>query len=198
MSRYPRRLGLLLVCMLAAGCSAMNDVVPDSVTGAFDREGVGVPFCEALYDHNDWLDGAVAAESRWGIPIYVSLAELNMSLGTEASQYIDPSDADWQSYRIETENWQAQKGDIVAALDFLGWHGQLAVERNQLTLEQAGQLYLSSRLGHGGYHRFQYQPDLLLQRQSEQVQQRAITYREQLSQCPRIRERAGSFFRWPW
>lgn len=198
MDRLLKQVCLTLSGFWLAGCSGFNNMVPESVSGAFVREGEDTPFCAGLYRHNAWLDGAVAAENRWGVPIYISLAQLNVPLGTESSRYIEPTDADWQAYRIATENWQADKGDIATALDFLGWHGQLAVERNQISLEQADKLYLSAVLGHGGYHRLQYQPNLVIERQAERVRQRAARYRQDLGQCPRIRERAGSFFRWPW
>lgn len=191
--------GLIVLSVSLSGCGSVTSIVTDVRSERFiDRDAEEVSLCKALHEHHTWLDGAVAAERRWGVPIWVSLAELNMPLGTEASQYIAPLDSDWQTYRIETERWQADKGDVGAALDFLGWHAQLAVERNKLALDQAGQLYLAARLGHGGYHRLQYQPDLLLTRQAEQVQQTALSYREQLKQCAGIRKRADSFLRWPW
>lgn len=178
--------------VLLTGCSKVETLLP------VIEEQPSSDFCEALKSNNAWLDGAVAAESRWGIPIYVSLAELNLKIGTESSRYIDPIAGDWEQYRISTEAWDASPADVDSALDFIGWHGRLAVERNQLRMEQAGQLYLASRLGHGGFLRYQQQSDLVLSRQSEQVDLRAAEYRDQLKFCPRIRERAGSFFRWPW
>jgi len=183
---------VMISLMMLSGCTKVETLLP------VIEEQPTSDFCEALKSNNAWLDGAVAAESRWGMPIYVSLAELNLKIGTESSRYVAPVEGDWEQYRIATEAWDADPSDVESALDFIGWHGRLAVERNQLRMEQAGQLYLASRLGHGGLLRLQEISDAVLIRQSEQVDQLAAQYRDQLKFCPRIRERAGSFFRWPW
>jgi len=187
--------GTAAVCLVLSGCSGLNAGLP--VMNNHDS-GSEAELCRLLKSNSSWLDGAVAAESEWGLPLYISLAELNLTIGTETSRYIEPQDGDWEQYRITTERWDANVADVGTALDYLGWHARLAMERNQLTMEQAGQLYIASRLGHGGYLRNQVAPDLLLARQADQVEQRALQYRAQLRDCPRIRERAGSFFRWPW
>ncbi len=154
--------------------------------------------CQALKQHDAWLDAAVATERRWGLPLHVSLAELNLIIGTEASAYIQPRDNDWEQYRLATEHWEAELNQIATALDFLGWHAQLAVQRNQLTLNDAGALYLAYQLGHGGYQRYLGAPDPRLTQDAQQVEQRAVQFQRALQSCSDIRQRAGRFFRWPW
>lgn len=184
------------LCLLAAlflqGCTQITQVVPERFITPDN------PFCRGLYQHNDWLDAVVTTESRWGLPLHIALAELNMPIGTEASEYINPGSSDWEEYRLATENWDGRYSDIETALDFLGWHAQMASTRNNLTMNQAGKLYIASRIGHGGLHRMDDSLDLLLVRQAEKVEARAQQYRSDLKSCPRIRERAGSFFRLPF
>lgn len=182
---------LCLISMLQ-GCSTAKPVLPDFLITPDN------PFCRALYQHNDWLDAAVDTENRWGVPIHISLAELNMPIGTDAAEYIRPVNGDWEEYRLASENWSGSVSEIETALDFIGWHAETATDRNVLTMDQAGQLYIASRIGHGGYYRLEYYPNLLLERQGEAVDKLARQYRADLKYCPNIRERAGSFFRWPW
>ncbi|MDO6564009.1 hypothetical protein Q4488_11510 [Amphritea sp. 1_MG-2023] len=182
----------LLGALLTQGCSQMAEVVPERFVKPDNL------FCRGLYQNNDWLDAAAATEQRWGLPLHIALAELNMTVGTEASEYIRPTHADWEEYRLASENWSAAVDDISTALDYLGWHAQMASRRIDLTMNEAGKLYMASRIGHGGLYRMEYRADSLLQRQAEQVDHRAQQYREDLKSCPRIRERADSFFRWPW
>ncbi len=182
----------LLSILLLQGCSDIAQVVPERFVKPDNL------FCRGLYQNNDWLDAAVATENHWGLPLHIALAELNMPVGTQASEYIKPSYTDWEEYRLASENWDASVADITTALDFLGWHAQMASQRNDLTMNQAGELYIASRIGHGGLRRLEYHPDQLLLEQADAVEQRATQYREDLKSCPRIRERADSFFRWPW
>nr|WP_320136823.1 hypothetical protein [uncultured Amphritea sp.] len=182
----------LLSALLLQGCSQISDVVPERFAKPDN------PFCRGLYQNNDWLDAAVATESRWGLPLHIALAELNMPVGTAASEYIHPPYADWEEYRLASENWSGSVAEIDTALDYLGWHAQMASQRNDLAMNEAGKLYIASRIGHGGLRRLEYHPDPVLIHQAEQVEQRAEQYREDLKSCPRIRERADSFFRWPW
>ena len=185
----------LLLVLFLQGCSEVKPVLPELPAFLVTPEN---PFCRALYQNNDWLDAAVDTENRWGLPLHIALAELNMPVGTEAAEYIRPQPSDWEEYRLATENWSASVDSIETAIDFLGWHAQMATDRNDLTMGQAGQLYIASRIGHGGYYRLEYYPDLLLERQGEQVDILAVQYRNDLKHCPGVRERAGSFFRWPW
>lgn len=182
----------LLGALLLQGCTEITQVVPERFVTPDN------PFCRALYQHNDWLDAAVTTESRWGLPLHIALAELNVPIGTEASEYINPASSDWEEYRLATENWKGGFSEIETALDFLGWHAQMASQRNSLSMEQAGKLYIAARIGHGGLYRMEYNPDLPLVRQAEKVDRRANQYRNDLKYCPRIRERAGSFFRLPF
>ncbi|UTW02725.1 hypothetical protein KDX31_15430 [Amphritea atlantica] len=182
----------LLSAMVLQGCSDIAQVVPERFVKPDNQ------FCLGLYENNDWLDAAVATESRWGLPLHIALAELNMPVGTEASAYIVPVNSDWEEYRVASENWAGAVSDITTAVDFLGWHAQMASQRNDLNMNQAGKLYIASRIGHGGLHRLEYRPDPQLIRQADAVDQRAQQYRQDLKNCPRIRERADSFFRWPW
>ncbi|MBN1005304.1 hypothetical protein [Amphritea pacifica] len=182
----------LLSAFVLQGCSQMAQVVPERFVKPEN------PFCLGLYENNDWLDAAVSTESRWGLPLHIALAELNMPVGTEASEYIAPVSFDWEEYRLASENWSGTVADITTALDFLGWHAQMASRRNDLNMNQAGKLYIASRIGHGGLYRIEYHPDPVLQAQAEAVDRRAEQYRQDLKSCPRIRERADSFFRWPW
>lgn len=182
----------LLGALLLQGCTEITQVIPERFVTPDN------PFCRALYQHHDWLDAAVITESHWGLPLHIALAELNLSIGTEATEYINPTSSDWEEYRLATENWAGQFSDIETSLDFLGWHAQTARHRNNLTMDQAGQLYIASRIGHGGLYRKEYKSDLLLLRQAEKIDIRALQYREDLKACPRIRERAGSFFRLPF
>lgn len=182
----------LLGILVLQGCAEITQVVPERFVTPNN------PFCRALYQHNDWLDAAVTTESRWGLPLHIALAELNVPIGTEASEYIHPVSSDWEEYRLAAENWTGDSSDIETALDFLGWHAQMASQRNELAMDQAGQLYIAARIGHGGLYRIEYNPDPILIRQAEQVDMRAQQYRDDLKYCPRIRERAGSFFRLPF
>ncbi len=192
-STFYRTIPLCVLSVLLQGCSGISKVVPERFVKPDNH------FCLGLYQNNEWLDAAVLTENRWGLPLHIALAELNMPVGTEAVEYINPVPLDWEEYRLASENWEGSVADIATALDFLGWHAQMASQRNDLNINEAGKLYIASRIGHGGLHRMEYhQPDPVLVRQAGKVEQRAQQYRDDLKSCPRIRERADSFFRWPW
>ncbi|MGI1671171.1 MAG: hypothetical protein K6L74_12720 [Neptuniibacter sp.] len=139
--------------------------------------------CEQLRENDEWAEPLVLAQEKYGTPLYLTLVLLNQPLSDLDKSHINPRTADWDEYRLRSENWEAAISSPYDAVDFIGWFTLESVKRNQLDWSDVSAHYLSYRMGHGAYHRFEPEkyPELVLR--SEHFSQRAELWRNQLKNC---------------
>ena len=139
--------------------------------------------CELLDENDEWLQPLANAQSTYGTPVSLTLALLEQPLSEFDKPHVLPRTADWDEYRVRSENWSASPRNIKDAVDFVGWFSRESTKRNKISWDDVSAHYLSYRLGHGGYHRYDAEKYPELRMKAEKVEQRAIKWQQSLKQC---------------
>lgn len=164
------------------------------LSGCFGSEVKTVPgICEQLEENDDWLQPLATAQMQHGAPISLMLVLLEPPLSDLDKPHIQPRTADWDEYRVRSENWAAAVTELRDATDFIGWFTAQSNTRNQIVWDNVSAHYLAYRLGHGGYHRFDASKYPELQQQAEQKQQQAMRWSQELKDC-RLQWQQESWF----
>jgi len=139
--------------------------------------------CEQLEENDEWAEPLVRAQEKYGTPLSLTLVLLEPPLSDLDKRHIQPRTADWDEYRIRSENWGAVQTSPLDAVDFIGWFTRESLKRNQTNWNDVSAHYLSYRMGHGAYHRFDAKkyPELVIKAQD--VAYQAKQWRSQLKNC---------------
>ncbi|MGH1462428.1 MAG: hypothetical protein ACRBB6_10350 [Neptuniibacter sp.] len=171
MNTTPIRIPLYLALAAGlSGCFAMGTKPKQTI-------------CEVLQENEEWVEPIVNAQSRYGTPASLTLALLEMPLSDIEKRHIYPRTADWDEYRVRTENWAASTRSPRYSVDFIGWFTHETLKRNNVRWSDVSAHYLSYRLGHGGYHRFEPDKYPELQQQAERVTLQAQRWHQELKTC---------------
>lgn len=139
--------------------------------------------CEELDDTDDWVEPAMLAQKKYGTPLALSLALLELPLSELDKKHVRPRAADWDEYRIRSERWDASPNSPEDAIDFIGWFTQQTVKRNKIGWQNVKEHYLALRLGHGGLQRFDQALYADLALQAKGVELRAKRWSGELNSC---------------
>ena len=190
-----RRL-LFLLPLLAAAC-ATSPAPPGRVDDA----------CAIFAENRDWFEAMRAAERRWGAPIHLQLAFIRQESGFRADArpprermlfgllpgrrpstaygYAQAKDETWERYRSGPGARFAQRDDIDAATDFIGWYVDETSRRARVPKSDVRNQYLAYHEGQGGYLRGSWRQKKWLLPIADKVAAHAATYRRQLERCDR-------------
>jgi len=163
--------GVLFISLFLAGCFG----------GATTKPALMI--CDELDDTDDWIEPAVNVQQKYGTPIALTLAMLELPLTDLDKKHVRPRAADWDEFRIRSERWDAEPTEVEDAVHFVGWFTQQSVSRNGLAWNNAAGHYLAVRLGHGGYHRFDSAKYPELTQQARGIQQRYDRWQRELQGC---------------
>ncbi|WP_286239922.1 hypothetical protein [Neptuniibacter halophilus] len=172
----------MLTLLMLAGCS-----------GSPEKPSHHIQICEELDDEERWLEPVVINQQRYGTPMALSLALLELPLSDLDKKHVRPRAADWDEYRIRSERWDASPYMPEDAVDFIGWFSRQSRDRNGISWDDAASHYLALRLGHGGLHRLEPGQFPELQRQAEAVAQRATRWNRELQGCTQLWRDQGWF-----
>ncbi len=139
--------------------------------------------CAELDNNDEWIEATVSTQLKYGAPISLSLALLELPLFDLDKKHVRPRAADWDEYRIRSESWDASPHEVADAVDFIGWFTQQSVKRNSISWGDVSAHYLALRLGHGDYHRFDKSKFPELNLQAQQVGLRAQRWQRELTAC---------------
>ncbi len=160
--------------------------------------------CSIFREYPKWYWEAHASYHRWGVPIPVSMAIIREEsyfvndakpprttvLGvipwtrpTSAYGFSQATDGAWQDYQQSTKNQDANRDQFGAAVDFVGWYGNLAHEKLGISKSNAYDLYLAYHEGIAGYQNHSYANKTWLIEKSQAVQKLAQSYQQQLKYC---------------
>ena len=139
--------------------------------------------CKILDDKKVWIAPALQAESKYGTPLYVTLALLETPLTDLKKKHVKPRSTDWDDYRIRSERWDATPYNPSDAVDFIGWFAQESIKRNKIAVDDVSAHYLNMRLGHGEYFRLDRTKYPELVSQSRVVDAKAQAWKAQINQC---------------
>lgn len=168
---HSRTLTVVLISFALVGCfgSGAKHVEPD--------------ICELLDENDEWLKPLANAQANYGTPVSLTLALLEQPLSEFDKAHVLPRTADWDEYRVRTENWAASPRNIEDAVDFIGWFSQESIKRNKLSWSNVSAHYLSYRLGHGGYHRYDAEKYPELKMKADKIQQQSHKWQQSLKRC---------------
>lgn len=160
--------------------------------------------CVIAAERPKWHRAMLTTQSKWGVPVAVQMATiyqeskfvgdartpLSYTLGvipmgrhSSAYGYAQAIDSTWDWYRRDTGNRSAKRDDFDDAVDFMGWYMDQSEQRLGIEKTNARQHYLAYHDGHTGYRRGSYKRKSWLVRISQEVQDRAVMYSEQLGAC---------------
>ena len=162
--------------------------------------------CALVRERPAYLSAMRDTERRWSVPVPVQMAIIHaesrfigdarpphryaagvIPIGRQSSAlgYSQALDGTWEEYQRATGNRRAQRQDIRAATDFIGWYARESYERNGILPSDAERLYLAYHEGQAGYARQSYRAKPWLMDVADRVRDRAAMYDQQLRACGR-------------
>lgn len=189
-NRLVRRVVVLALCALAAGCATTPPKQQHDLCAVFEQ-------------YPSWYDFARASEQKWGVPIHIQMAFVRhessyredaqppyewflfIPLGrpSSAKGYAQIQDPAWRDYRNETGGLFKSRSDMEDALDFVGWYNNKSNRMLGISKTDAKRLYLAYHEGHGGYKRGTYRNKPQLNQIANRVDSTARQYGAQLRRC---------------
>ncbi|MCZ2327996.1 transglycosylase SLT domain-containing protein [Bartonella sp. F02] len=153
---------------------------------------------------NNWRKASKRAEKRYGIPMPIILATINMEssfrhnarpprtklLGfipwkrlSTAYGYSQAIDGSWKAYLHSTGKFSARRTNFSDSADFVAWYHRQSVLRNNVHPSDAYNLYLNYHMGHGAYARSGGRPTAALAAKAQRMKNMSIRYDQQLRAC---------------
>ena len=194
-------IGLSLLLLLA-GCTTSQ---PKDVNNV----------CAICEEKSGWYDDAADSREEWGSPISTMMSIMHQESRFKAKAkpprkkifgFIPgprPSDAygysqalgsTWDGYKRSAGRYGADRDDFGDAIDFIGWYNAQSKRRSGIASNDTYSLYLAYHEGHGGYNRGTYRSKQWLIKVARKVDQRAVSYRQQLLRCEESLKDDGWFF----
>ena len=183
----------MLLLLLLSACSSTTTNRPDNPEN----------ICDIFRQNEDWYDAAKEMQSRWKVPLTVSMAMmyqessfrhdakppmdyfLFIPLGRRSSAYgyAQVKDETWDDYKAQTGNSWADRDDFADAIDFMGWYSYKTSRVNKIAPSDAYNQYLNYHEGWGGFRRGTQNEKRWLLKTSRVVEARAKRYAVQFKQC---------------
>jgi hypothetical protein len=159
--------------------------------------------CKVFHQRPDWYDDAHVAQERWGTPVNVLMAFVDIESGyreharpkrhwflfiplprtSSAYGYAQIQDPAWHDYEQATGGWFKTRADMKDALDFIGWYTDKIHRRLGISKWDARHLYMAYHDGVGGYSSGAWRHNRSLLRTADRVASRAGAYGAQLKHC---------------
>jgi hypothetical protein len=195
-----RFLLILILSLLLSACSS----APTKTYHNPKKPPASHNACTLFQNNPDWYWEALDTYYRWGVPISVQMAimqrESDFQAGvrpqkkkvlgfipwgnvTSAYGYAQALNGTWADYQRETKNYKSKRDKFGDASDFVGWYSNKANQELGISLSDAYNLYLAYHEGLAGYQQKTYLQKPWLLNVATTVQQRAISYRNQINQC---------------
>lgn len=162
--------------------------------------------CDIFEDRRSWYKAALRSEQRWGVSVPIAMAFIYQESrfqprakqrrsrvlwifpGPRASSaygFAQAVDGTWNEYKVATGNRGASRRNFADAVDFVGWYNDNSRRINQISLNDAENLYLAYHEGNSGYQRGSYQDKPWLLDVAGRVQQNSNRFAQQYTSCKR-------------
>ncbi|AGF75228.1 transglycosylase SLT domain-containing protein [Bartonella vinsonii] len=153
---------------------------------------------------DNWGRASKRAEMRYGIPMSIILATINMEsnfrhnarpgrtklLGfipwkrrSTAYGYSQALDSTWAMYLRSAGRPYARRTNFADAADFVAWYHRRTVQRNGVRVNDAYSLYLNYHMGHGAYARSGGYVSTALAQAAQRMENLSRKYEQQLKTC---------------
>lgn len=160
--------------------------------------------CAFKTERADWYRELTKAQRKWRVPVASMMATIYQEskfdgeartplvykggfipMGRRSSAYgfSQAIDSTWEWYQKETGNRRAKRNDFGDAVDFMGWYMNQSRTKNGIALNDTYNQYLAYHDGHAGFRRGTYRSKAWLPPVARSVQERAILYHQQLTNC---------------
>lgn len=155
---------------------------------------------------DNWGKASKKAEMRYGIPMPIILATINMESSfrhnarpprtklfgfipwkrqSSAYGYSQALDSTWNMYLRSTGKSFARRSNFADAADFVAWYHRQTVQHNGVRFDDAYNLYLNYHMGHGAYARSGGRVTGVLSEKAQRMAKISRQYAQQLKACGR-------------
>lgn len=162
--------------------------------------------CSMFEDRRSWYKAARKSQQRWQVPMAVNMAILYQESSFEgrarparkyyfgfipgprpsnAFGYAQALDSTWTDYKEAVGNWGANRASFKDAVDFVGWYNHNSNQRNNISKDDAYNLYLAYHEGNTGFRNRTFEGKDWLLRTAGNVRDNAARYTAQLQSCER-------------
>lgn len=198
MGRFlPQLLAVVPAALLIAGCTATPPAEPDNLCSIFQEKdswyvaahavhnkyGVPIPTAMAILYQDSRFDPEDPRPMQWFLFIPYGRAEIPQGLPDLPPGYVHVSPELWERYADEAGAMFASPEDFADALDFIGWHMQLAHQVNGIAYGDTYNQLLNFHEGVQGFAAGSYENKDWLIKAAQEAARRAETYRSQLLKC---------------
>ncbi len=179
---------LFLIFIFFTNCSS----VPKNTTNS----------CSIFKENYLWFKHVKKTEEKWGTPIYLQLAIINMESGFDwlakpprqkifkIIPYKRPSSSfgysqavkgTWKQYKSETGNKFATRTRFKDSVDFIGWYTNKSEKILKISQRDAFKQYIAYHEGWGNYKNYKNNKKVI--NLAKRVEKQANIYNKQLSDC---------------
>jgi hypothetical protein len=147
--------------------------------------------CNLLSKHPSWKKAAKKSEIKWGVPVAVQFAIINVESEFKANAKNRKSSArgfaqalnePWADY-LKAIGKKHKRNQFHAATDFIGWYGSQVKKVIGVSPKNAYQFYIAYHEGFGGYKSFKKHPKRSVKKLASRVSSHAKRYKKQLENC---------------
>ena len=160
--------------------------------------------CQIFKEKDDWYEATLNSARRWGIPIAVQMSIIHQESrfvadakpprplifgfipwfrSSSAYGYPQAKDESWEDYRQKANNWWADRENFADSCDFVAWYCSVSQKKLGIAPNDTNSLYLTYHEGHSGFQHNSHLTKQWLLNAAQKVQQRALRYDAQLSDC---------------
>ena len=179
---------LIILFILFSSCSS----IPKNTSNS----------CSIFEEKYLWYKHAKKTEKKWGTPIYLQLAIINMESSFnrfakpprqklfKVVPYKRPSSSfgysqavkgTWKQYKDETGNKFATRSRFKDSVDFIGWYTNKTEKILKVSKKDAFRQYIAYHEGWGNYKNYQSNKKVI--NLAKRVEKQSNIYKQQLSEC---------------
>ena len=179
---------LFILIFFISGCSS----VPKNTENS----------CSIFDERYFWYKHAKKTEKKWGTPVYLQLAIINMESSFnrfakpprqklfKVVPYKRPSSSfgysqavkgTWKQYKNETGNKFATRTRFKDSVDFIGWYTNKTEKILKVSKKDAFRQYIAYHEGWGNYKNYQSNKKVI--NLAKRVEKQSNIYKHQLSEC---------------
>ena len=179
---------LFILIVFISGCSS----VPKNTSNS----------CSIFDERYLWYKHAKKTEKKWGTPVYLQLAIINMESSFnrfakpprrklfKVVPYKRPSSSfgysqavkgTWKQYKEETGNKFATRSRFKDSVDFIGWYTNKTEKILKVSKKDAFRQYIAYHEGWGNYKNYKKNKKVI--NLAKKVENQSNIYKQQLSEC---------------
>ena len=179
---------LFFLIVFISGCSS----VPKNTSNS----------CSIFDERYLWYKHAKKTEKKWGTPVYLQLAIINMESSFnrfakpprrklfKVVPYKRPSSSfgysqavkgTWKQYKEETGNKFATRSRFKDSVDFIGWYTNKTEKILKVSKTDAFKQYIAYHEGWGNFKNYENNKKVI--KLAERVEKQSNIYKQQLSEC---------------